>query len=127
MTKRFFYFLFGFTIGAIFIYLLLLKGRSFDFWMPGERVKAEIIGKKPMLSDKSNCEFDCLSLNKDSISAIIESSKVNFKESKVHEKPCKIYILESNLEKIRMEFSLCDSTAILNSIIKEGKECNCEL
>lgn len=125
MAKRVFYYIIGFTIGAIFIYFLLMRGRSFDFWMPGERIKTEIIERKSMISDKAICQFACLSLNKDSITSIIKKTKVNFEKSKVHEKPCKNYLLENTAEKIKMDFSLCDTVVVLNTITKEGQECEC--
>ncbi len=125
MAKRFFYYIVGFTIGAIFIYFLLIRGRSFDFWMPGERVKTEIIERKAVISEKAICQFDCLNLNKDSISSIIKKSEVNFEKSSVREKPCKQYLLEINEEKIVMNFSLCDTVVVLNSVSREGQECGC--
>jgi len=126
MVRRFFFYLAGFTIGAIFIYFLLLRGRSFNFWMPGERVKTELIVRKPVMSEKANCLFECLGLNNDTLPALIKTSKVNFKESKVHEKPCKYYLLENNDGNTRMEFSVCDTMVTLLNITQAGKTCNCE-
>ncbi|MGE0636145.1 MAG: hypothetical protein AB7G44_00290 [Bacteroidia bacterium] len=125
MAKRVFYYIIGFTIGAIFIYFLLMRGRSFDFWMPGERVKTEIIERKPAISEKAICQLACLNLNKDSIASIIKKAEVNFDESKVREKPCKYYLLEISEEKIQMDFSLCDTIVVLNNISREGQECQC--
>ncbi len=125
MAKRFFYYIVGFTIGAIFIYFLLIRGRSFDFWMPSERVKTEIIERKPVITEKAICQLACLNLNKDSIASIIKKSEVNFDKSSVREKPCKQYLLEINEEKIAMNFSLCDTIVVLNTITKEGQECEC--
>ena len=125
MAKRFFYYIVGFTIGAIFIYFLLIRGRSFDFWMPSERVKTEIIERKPVITEKAICQLACLNLNKDSIASIIKKSEVNFDKSKVREKPCKLYLLEINGDKIKMDFSLCDTVVVLNSISRVGQECDC--
>ena len=125
MAKRVFYYIIGFTIGAIFIYFLLMRGRSFDFWMPGERVKTEIIERKPVLSEKAICQLACLNLNKDSIASIIKNTEVNFDKSKVREKPCKYYLLEISAEKIQMDFSLCDTVVVLNAVSREGQECGC--
>ncbi len=93
--------------------------------MPGERVKTEIIERKPVISDKAICQLACLNLNKDSIASIIKKSEVNFDKSKVREKPCKIYLLEINAEKTKMNFSLCDTVVLLNSVNREGQECDC--
>jgi hypothetical protein len=125
LAKRFFYYIVGFTIGAIFIYFLLIRGRSFNFWMPGERVKTEIIERKPVISEKAICQLACLNFNKDSISSIIKKSEVNFDKSSVRKKPCKNYLLEINEEKILMNFSLCDTVVLLNSVSKVGQECDC--
>ena len=125
MAKRFFYYIVGFTIGAIFIYFLLIRGRSFDFWMPSERVKTEIIERKPVITEKAISQLACLNLNKDSIDSIIKKSEVNFDKSKVREKPCKLYLLEINGDKIKMDFSLCDTVVVLNSISRVGQECDC--
>jgi hypothetical protein len=115
----------GFTIGAIFIYFLLLRDRSFNFWVPGERVKTEIIERKPVISEKAICQLACLNLNKDSIASIIKKSEVNFDKSRVREKPCKYYLLEISEEKMKMDFSLCDTVVVLNAVSREGQECGC--
>jgi hypothetical protein len=125
MAKRVFYYIIGFTIGAIFIYFLLMRGRSFDFWMPGERVKTEIIERKPVISEKAICQLACLNLNKDSIASIIKKTEVNFDKSRVREKPCKYYLLEISEDKIQMDFSLCDTVVVLNAVRRAGQECGC--
>lgn len=125
MAKRIFYYLSGFTIGAIFIYFLLLRDRSFNFWMPGERVKTEIIERKPVISKKAICQLACLNLNKDSIASIIKKTEVIFDKSRVREKPCKYYLLELSEDKIQMDFSLCDTVVLLNAVSREGQECGC--
>ena len=102
-----------------------MRGRSFDFWMPGERVKTEIIERKPVLSEKAICQLACLNLNKDSIASVIKKSEVNFDKSKVRENPCKYSLLEISAEKIQMDFSLCDTVVVLNAVIREGQECGC--
>lgn len=88
-------------------------------------MKTEIIERKAVISEKAICQFACLNLNKDSISSIIKKSEVNFNKSKVREKPCKLYLLEINGDKIKMNFSLCDTVVVLNTITKEGQECEC--
>jgi hypothetical protein len=125
MAKRVFYYIIGFTIGAIFIYFLLMRGRSFDFWMPGERVKTEIIERKPVISEKAICQLAYLNLNKDSIASIIKKAEVNFEKSRVREKPCKLYLLEISTEKIQMDFSICDTVVMLNAVSRAGQECGC--
>lgn len=102
-----------------------MRGRSFDFWMPGERVKTEIIERKPVISEKAICQLACLNLNKDSIASIIKKSEVNFDKSRVREKPCKYYLLELSGDKIQMDFSLCDTVVLLNAVSREGLECGC--
>ena len=94
--------------------------------MPGERVKTEITVRKPVVSDKAICQFVCLRQNKDSINLLVRKSKVDFKRSKVHENPCKFYVLEIAEEKITMEFSVCDTVVTLNNLHKEGKDCGCK-
>lgn len=126
MAKRIFFYITGFTIGAVFIYFLLMRGRSFDFWMPGERVKTEITERKPVISDKAVCQFECMSMNKDSLASFIKSSEVNFKESNVHEKPCKHYLLENKSEKVNMQFSVCDTVVTLDAVSRAGEDCKCE-
>ncbi len=125
MAKRVFYYIIGFTIGAIFIYFLLMRGRSFDFWMPGERVKTEIIERKPVISEKAICQLAYLNLNKDSIASIIKKAEVNFEKSRVREKPCKLYLLEISTEKIQMDFSICDTVVMLNAVSRAGQEYGC--
>lgn len=93
--------------------------------MPGERVKTEITERKPVISEKAICQLSCLNLNKDSIASFIKKSEVNFNESRTREKPCKLYLLEINGDKIKMNFSICDTVVLLNSINKEGQECQC--
>lgn len=93
--------------------------------MPGERVKTEIIERKPVISEKAICQLTCLNLNKDSIASIIKKTEVNFDKSRVREKPCKYYLLEISEEKMKMNFSLCDTVVVLNAVSREGQECGC--
>ncbi len=93
--------------------------------MPGERVKTEIIERKAVISDKAICQLACLNINKDSVASIIKKSEVNFEKSKVRDNPCKYYLLEINAEKIKMNFLLCDTVVLLNSLSREGQECEC--
>jgi hypothetical protein len=102
-----------------------MRGRSFNFWMPGERVKTEIIERKFKISQKVYCKFDCANFNKDSLNIIIKSSVVNFKESWVKGKPCKVYILNEEKQKLKMEFVLCDTVVTLNDFNKAGVNCDC--
>lgn len=125
MAKRFFYFFIGLTIGIVFIYFVLMRGKDFDFWMPGERVKTELTARTLNFTEKANCQLTCVGLNPDSLQGVINSSKVNFKKSKVHEKPCKVYILELSETTTEMEFSVCDTIVTLNSFVQPGKDCAC--
>ena len=125
MAKRLYYYLIGFTIGAFFIYFILVRGRSFDFWMPGERVKEELIQHKPIISEKAHCYFSCINISSDSIIAVIKKSKVNFNKSKPREKPCRFYVLEEAKGKTEMIFSVCDSVVTLVSITTvDSCDCN---
>jgi hypothetical protein len=99
-----------------------MRGRSFDFWMPGERVKEELIERKPIITEDAACQFECLSLNKDSLITLIRSSKVKFNESWVHGNP-RCYILKNG--QLKMKFTIHDSVVKLFYISHTEKKCDC--
>lgn len=117
--KRLGFFFFGLAIGLIFLAIFLKKksdetGVEFCYF-PNCRVLKDL-RSKPMAFDEQlsemllNNELDTLQLK-----AFFVDGKVLFGSSDTQAKPCKIYLIEGeiDLEKFTMEVENCDDKVIV--------------
>ena len=84
-TNRLIYFIFGFSIGLIFLFFFFdRKNTSFNY-LPSSRVKNNLLLKKINFGEYS----------KDSalIKNIIRNGKINFSKSKIGSDSCNIYYI----------------------------------
>lgn len=88
--KRLLYYLFGFSIGLIFLFYFMGKKDATFNYSPNKRVLADIDKKNWVLGDG----IDSLQLIK---GKLIRDFKVDFSRSDVELDSCKIYVLESKL------------------------------
>ncbi len=85
---------------------MLVKDREFPALLPVDRVIEELTMGSISINEGIALPFaDSLLVER------IEESDVLFDESNVREKPCRVYQLESDIE--RMRFSICDSVVTL--------------
>ena len=104
--KRLLYYLFGFSIGLIFLFYFVGKKDATFNYSPNKRVLADI-DKKKWIMEKS---IDSLKLVK---GKLVRDFKVDFSRSDVELDSCKIYILESKLidEKAYFKVKNCSKSA----------------
>ena len=88
--KRLLYYLFGFSIGLIFLFYFMGKKDATFNYSPNKRVLADIDKKKWVLGEG----IDTLLLIK---GKLIRDFKVDFSRSDVELDSCKIYVLKSKL------------------------------
>ena len=104
--KRLLYYLFGFSIGLIFLFYFIGKKDATFNYSPNKRVLADIDKKKWILENS----IDSLKLVKGKLT---RDFKVDFSRSDVELDSCKIYILKSKLieEKTYFKVKNCSKSA----------------
>ncbi len=106
LLNRFKFFGIGIAIGSAMVYYMLIKDREFPAWLPSDRVIEELTMYPVRIDGNVELPFpDSL------IVEHIRVSDVLFDESKVREKPCREYQLESATERMRLE--ICDTVVTL--------------
>ena len=82
--------------------------------------------------------MNCRHIDETEIEQILKTGEVNFKKSKVHDKPCPIYALEGltdDGQMVRIVFAACDSTTkVITAIdltaikqdLNKASDCNCD-
>ena len=84
-TNRLIYFIFGFSIGLIFLFFFFdRKNTSFNY-LPSSRVKNNLLSKK--------INFGEYSRDSALIKNIIRNGKINFSKSKIGSDSCNIYYI----------------------------------
>ena len=105
-TNRLIYFIFGFSIGLIFLFFFFdRKNTSFNY-LPSSRVKNNLLSKKINFGEFS----------KDSvlIKNMIRNGEINFSKSKIGSDSCNIYLI-ANQNKKSLQIQNCeDKVEILN-------------
>ena len=103
-TNRLIYFIFGFSIGLIFLFFFFdRKNTSFNY-LPSSRVKNNLLSKK--------INFGEFSKDSALIKNIIRNGKINFSKSKIGSDSCNIYYITN---KKSLQIQNCKNKAeILN-------------
>lgn len=116
--RRLRFYVFGFLLGCVLVYFVLLRGKDRTGWLPERRV-IEKIDSTLSLTSPMKCLMDCDSISTADLHAIIKGSDVDFGESITQKKPFRMYVLKGKLrtgEEIKMNFDVCDSASILTKI-----------
>ena len=122
---------FGFLIGAVMVYFMLIRGNDRTYWLPENRVKELILKSKMIYSPISKCEMECLSISEDDVLSILKNGEVNFKESNVHAVPHPSYSINGTItgnRKMRMMIVTHDSIAEITTVAFQDvkKTCICK-
>jgi hypothetical protein len=124
---------FGFLIGCVLVYFILLRGKNRSYWLPGNRVKEQLMKGKLLYSEHALCRMKCRSISEEEINEILKNGNVNFSESHPHGAPCPSYAFDgttSDKKNLRIVFASCDTlstkvvTAINLDLMKDT--CNCK-
>lgn len=113
--QRLGYYLSGFVVGIIMLMFFLGGKKTSCDWGLDARVLKNIRNKERIVSEDALQFFNQNQIDTSFISYILNSGDVNFKESNIEAKPCKIYQIEGEIndEELGLIFENCDSTAVL--------------
>jgi hypothetical protein len=113
------YYLSGFVVGIIMLMFFLGGKKTSCDWGLDSRVLKNIRIKDRVVTDEALEFFNQKKIDTSAISYILKSGDVNFKESNIEAKPCKIYQIEGeiNEERLGFIFENCDSIATLKRVI----------
>lgn len=121
MRKLKFY-LIGFIPSLVIVFFILnQKGVSCSGYLPSNRVVAETLSKKMLLSAEAKENLELLKLDesylKDSIMAFGE---INFERSEAQKQPCPEYIMISNRKgkKYEVSFQKCKENVTIKKLTK---------
>lgn len=89
--NRLYYFSTGLVIGVVFLLFILNGKRASCNYGPNARVIDNITEKKIILNDSLDNQYSL-----DQLIEILQKGKVIFNESYPNQKPCGIYLIESN-------------------------------
>jgi hypothetical protein len=105
-TYRLIYFIFGFSIGLIFLFFFFdRKNTSFNY-LPSSRVKNNLLSKK--------INFGNYSKDSALIKNIIRNGQINFSNSKIGSDSCNIYFIGYKNKKSLQIQNCKDKAEILN-------------
>jgi hypothetical protein len=116
--QRLGYYLSGFVVGIIMLMFFLGGKKTSCDWGLDARVLKNIRNKERVVSEEALQFFKAQQIDTSSISYILKAGDVNFKESDIEAKPCKIYQVEGEVDqqKLGLIFENCDSTAVLKRV-----------
>lgn len=128
---------FGFLIGCVMVYFILLRGRDRSYWLPESRVKEQLQKGKLFFTEHAQCRMKCRNISEDEVKEILQNGNVNFSESHPHpsassgQAPCPSYAMEGTTSTKRNEriiFSSCDTltTKVVTVIDLGMKKDSCE-
>ena len=129
LLRRFKLYFIGVFLGLILGYGLF-KDR-YPTWLHDSVIKKELQGKNIIFTKHAICRMNCRNITKEEVLMVLKEGDVNFKKSRVHEKPCPSYAFDASLENgkhLRIIFSKCDTIAKVVTAIDLNKkhECNCQ-
>ncbi len=116
--QRLGYYLGGFSIGLVFLAFFLSGKRASCSYSPSARVKKNISIKRIEYSNPVQELINNKYLDSTSIRQIIAKGSVNFSESDIKRDPCKIYIIDGELDDVKYKLTIenCDSIATIKKI-----------
>ncbi|MGM5631211.1 hypothetical protein O2K51_09930 [Apibacter raozihei] len=114
-SKRLQLYLFGFSIGLVFI-TFVFGDKLFSWsYLPNDRVLAEVKTKKLAFSDASLSFLNIENKSKSYITdTVLVKGKIDFKKSHAQSKPCPDYLI--SYDKIQLKFTKCKDKVTIDSI-----------
>lgn len=134
MWRRVRIYLFGVALGCVVVWALLIRDRSdrtFDFWLPEERVLEEIRSDSTFRFPAYEfCLFRCYGFNSLDWERFLQEADVDFSRSMPRQNP-RIYFLTFNFKDkptLNVEMAIADSSVAIRSLAADGRspeECDC--
>jgi hypothetical protein len=105
----------GGVVLGVLLSILLFQDKSslLTSWLPGNRVKTELLEWPWQQGEMTDCLLNCVHTSEDALKTAIDEGDVLFDESQVRILP-KVYVVETTLGKA--SFEMQDSLIILKSI-----------
>jgi len=128
LARRFLYYFIGIGLGVVFVYFVVLRGRHWPAWLPRDVIIEEILRNPIYIKAHDACAPEAFGLDSAQLAMVIKNASVDFKASKVHEKPCRIYLLKTNYgsKELNIEVAVCDSFANIDWVKPVGENLPCE-
>ena len=127
LLRRFKLFFIGVSLGLVLIFTLFRN--RYPTWLP-QSVIIEKLQRNPLFyTNHAKCRMKCRNIDNSEVEYILKTGKVNFKKSKVRNKPCKTYALEgttSDGQNVRIVFASCDSITKVVTAIDLGNKYDCD-
>ena len=96
--KRLFYYLIGFGMGCVLVWVFFYRNQDRASWMPEGRVVEFLETVEVEINDELKCKLTCYEIPHDFMNEEFwENAKVDFKESAVKRKPCPEYYISSTI------------------------------
>ncbi|MBI3501217.1 MAG: DUF4258 domain-containing protein [Bacteroidetes bacterium] len=129
--KRIRLYLFGFLIGCVLVYFILLRGKNRSYWLPENRIKEQMLKGNLIYSEHAKCRMKCRNITEEEVKEILKKGSVNFSESHPHDSPCPSYAFDGKTsagKNERIVFSSCDTltTKVVTAINLDSKKDSCE-
>ena len=112
------YYLFGFSIGLIFLFFFLSKKEASCDYSPNARVKKNIRIKPKIYSEEVLMKIKENNLDTSMVSVLLKKGKVDFSESNTNLDICNIYTIKGNIEsrKLKLKVENCPEEALILSL-----------
>jgi len=129
LYRRLRFYGFGFALGLLAV-SIIFKGRSCK--MPASAKLEELAYQRLELTQHGECRMKCRNITLEEIKHVLQTGKVNYDKSNVHEKPYGTYAVEGNTsdgQNLRIVIADCDTisrvvTAIDLRLEKDTCDCN---
>jgi len=133
LYRRLRFYGFGFALGLLMV-SIIFKGRSCK--MPGSAKLEELAHQNLELTKHGECRMKCRNITLDEIKAVLQSGKINYDKSEVHDKPCGTYAVEGKTtdgQNVRIVIADCDTISKVVTAIdldpgyrEESDTCDCK-
>lgn len=137
LFRRFKLYFLGVFLGLTLVYFFF-KDRALPTWLPKSVILKKLQNNPLIYTKHANCRMNCRQISRTEVQQILETGKVVFNKSRVHDKPCPTYALEGvtdDGQTVRIVFAACDSTTkvvtaidltAVRQVLKRTSNCDCE-
>src|SRR6476646_9063821 len=110
LYRRLRFYGFGFLLGLLVV-AILFRGRSCK--TPASAKLEELSHQSLVLTEHGECRMKCRGITEAEIKEVLNTGKINYDKSKVHDSPCGTYAVEGKTtggQSLRIIIADCDTT-----------------
>jgi hypothetical protein len=122
--QRLTYYIIGFGIGLLVVFVFVLRDRKLDYWTPSEMIKSRLAEKPFLTTPESSCQMKCLGLYPNFVMLKVKEAEIDYDNSDKHSIPCRTYLLKH--KGTEMWFKICPYDVTLLKLSQAGKTCECK-